>query len=198
MQPLLLITAPTSTPITLTEAKAHLRVDFADDDTLISTLIDVVTQRFDGPTGILARALMPQTWDMFFDTFPSGGVLKLPFPPLTSITGVYYTDPSTGLEATYASSNYETDIYSKPGRVTLAYGSSWPITKDKTNSIRVRFVAGYANAAAVPAPIKAAMLLTLADLYENRETVAVGSQVNAIPMSPTVDALTKPYQAVWA
>lgn len=198
MQPLLLVTAPTTTPITLTEAKAHLRVDFADDDTLITTLLSVATSRFDGPTGLLGRALMPQTWDMFFDGFPSCSYIKFPMPPLTSVTGVFYTDPSLGTEQTFASTNYEVDTYSKPGRLTLISTAVWPITKDKTNSIRVRFVAGYADAASVPAPIKAAMLLTIADLYEARETFVTGMQANEVPMSPTVDRLVNPYKVSWA
>ena len=193
-----LITAPTTTPITLAETKAHLRVDSPDEDALITALIDAATARFDGPTGILGRALMPQTWDLFLDVFPAEPAIKLPFPPLASVTGVYYFDAVTEAEATFAAANYEVDTYSIPGWVQLAADASWPEIMETINAVRVRFVAGYASAAAVPAPIKAAMLLMIGDLFEHRETAVVGASASAIPLSATIQALTDPYRVTWA
>lgn len=56
--------APAETPVTLTEAKAHLRVDFDDDDTLIASLVNAATDYLDGWDGILARCLVTQTWTL--------------------------------------------------------------------------------------------------------------------------------------
>lgn len=198
--PLRLYTAPTAFPLSLEETKLHLRVDGADDETLITALIAAATAHFDGVTGILGRSLMPQTWDLFLDAFPDGREIELPLPPLVSVTGLYYLDPVTGIEgAAWTATNYTVDTYSKPGRVVLKPTSEWPTPiYDGINAVRVRYVAGYASAALVPAPIKAAMLLTIGDLYENRETAVIGAVATEIPMSATVKALTEPYRISWA
>jgi uncharacterized phiE125 gp8 family phage protein len=69
-----LVTPPVAAPVSLAEAKAHLRVDFDDEDALISGLIDAATQHLDGWSGVLGRALMPQTWEMSLDRFPAGAI----------------------------------------------------------------------------------------------------------------------------
>jgi uncharacterized phiE125 gp8 family phage protein len=192
-----LITAPATTPVSLTEAKAHLRVDHSDEDTLITALIAAATEHYDGPRGILSRALMQQTWDLLLDEFPAGPAIRFPLGPLISVTEVAYIDPDTEIEAIFASSNYQVDIHQPLGWVQLAESASWPDVMQTINAVRVRFVAGYADAAAVPAPIKAAILLNVGDLYKNRETAAVGAVASAIPMSPTTRALTDPYRLRW-
>lgn len=56
-----LITPPAEA-VTLSDMKAHLRVDHDEDDVLISGLIDGATAHMDGWRGVLGRAIMPQTW----------------------------------------------------------------------------------------------------------------------------------------
>lgn len=83
---------PALRPVSLAEAKAHLRVDFSDDDTLISALIDAATAHIDGYTGILARALVTQTWRQDFCDWPGDRVLRLPLAPVASVESVKYFD----------------------------------------------------------------------------------------------------------
>ena len=80
------------------------------------------------------------------------------------------------------------DSKSQPGRVSLAYGKSWPAdTLRPTNGVCITFVAGYGSAAsAVPATACYAILLLMGHYYENREA-ASSTQVYQAPLS--VDAL---------
>lgn len=186
--PAKLITAPDSEPVTLTEAKAHLRVDGTDDDTLISALIVAARQGAEHSTG---RALMPQTWELALDEFEDE--IDLPNPPLISVTSVKYTD-SDGVEQTIDAADYQVDSHSAPARLLPAYGLEWPTSREQANAVLVRYQAGYADAASVPQEIKAWMLLRVGLLYENRESVAAGVTLSELPH---VDRLLDAYR-VWS
>ena len=82
-------TAAADTPLTLTEAKAHLRYDLTTEDTLITTLIKVATEYAEKR---LSRALITQTWDLYLEDFPAEDTIILPFPPLQTISHVKYYD----------------------------------------------------------------------------------------------------------
>lgn len=174
-----LITAPASEPLTLVEAKLHLRVDVADDDTLIAALITAARQYCEG---VLWRALMPQTWELYLDEWPCEEI-ELPKPPLQSVTSVKYTN-SIGATTTMDAGDYTVDTASEPGRVVLNYGELWPtVTLATANPIAIRYVCGYADAAHVPETVKAAMKLLIGHLYENREAVVAGLIVTSVPLA---------------
>ncbi len=146
--------------------KLHLRVTDDSEDDAINRLI--VVARIEAET-FTNRQLMPATWDLYLDRFPSGlEPIELPKCPVTAVSSITYTDGS-GDTQTWSSANYIQDLFSEPARVTLAYNAVWPEVRHVSKSIRVRYTAGYANAAAVPAPIKQAMLLLLSSLYKERE-----------------------------
>jgi uncharacterized phiE125 gp8 family phage protein len=192
-----LVTAPTLPVVTLEEAKRHLRVDHDDDDALISGMIAAATNHLDpAGNGWLGRALRPQTWEMRLDNFPCGPI-QLPYPPLISVESVKYDD-SDGVERT---ATFGTDYRVFQGgdwksRLEPVYGGSWPWARCDHETVRVRYTAGYAPADgdtpdALPATIKAAILLMVGDLYAFRETVATGGPAK-VPVSTTVDALLSP------
>ena len=191
---LTLFTAPAEEPITLQEAKAHLRVDGTADDALISALIQAARQHIDGRDGWLGRALMQQTWDYAIDEFPDADFIPLPLAPVQSITSITYTD-TNGASQTFSSASYVlgADLAWKP-RVNLGYGLSWASTRGVPDAVKVRFVAGYANAADVPGPIKAALLLMIGHLHENREATA-DRVLTELPLG--VDSLLMPYRRTW-
>lgn len=190
------ITAPETTPVTLVEAKAHLREDSNDYDVLIQALIESAVDYCEGPTGFLGRALIDQTWELVLDAFPDVETeIKIPLPPLIEVVSVKYDDAG-GTEQTLDPSAYSVDNASEPGWV-LPVGS-WPETFDGINAVRVRFRCGYLDQTVspevekVPASIKAAIKLLVGNLYENRETIVIGRISAEIPL--TVERLLRTYR----
>src|SRR5687768_4081901 len=182
---LTLVTGPSVEPVTLAEAKLHLRQDETADDALITNLIVAARQHVENVT---CRSLITQTWRLFRDTFPLyGGAIRLGRSPVISVVSLKYYDEAE-VEQTLASSEYDVDL--STGEVALGYGLTWPTVLYRRNAVTVEFTAGYgATAASVPGPFKAAILLVVGDLYANREAYVVGSTVNE---NPAVDRLLSP------
>lgn len=189
-----LVTAPAVEPITTTEAKLHLRVDVAADDTLIDRLIEAARQTIEQHLG---RALITQTWDYVIDAPPCGDApLLVPRVPLLGVTSI--TSYSTANVGTvFSSSKYLVDTASEPGRIVLNNGFDWPDDDlREANAIIVRYTAGYGSApGAVPAALKHAMLLLMGHWYTHREAVTIGNITTVLPWA--VEALTAPYKRVW-
>ena len=174
--------APSGAPITLAEAKAHCRVDHTDDDALIGSMIDAAAQHLDGRHGYLGRCLMTQSWEYRVHCFPQCGVIELPFPPLQSVASVKYLDEA-GIEQTLiANTDYVVDTATYNGQIRRAYNVVWPFARLEDYAVRIIFSAGFGDAAAVPQPIKNAMLMMIGHLYEHRETVTDGNLVE-VPLA---------------
>jgi uncharacterized phiE125 gp8 family phage protein len=183
-----LITAPAVEPVTLPEAKAHLRVLHSAEDTLIEGLVKAARIHIEATTG---RALVTQTWDFWLPAFPVSGVVELPKPPLQTVTWVKYRDLD-GVEQTLDAADYLVVAPGLIGTVELAPDADWPATQTRQQAIAVRFVAGYGAAAdSVPADLRAALLLMAEHLYYNRGAVTA-ENLKATPMG--VDALLGPHR----
>lgn len=180
--------APAATPVSLDEAKAHLRVDGSDEDALITGLINAATAHLDGWSGVLGRALVTQTWSQTYDAFTNP--LRLPM-PAASVTSVTYVD-ADGVTATVASDQYVLRADALGSLVEPAHGATWPTPRSQSGAVAVVFTCGTA-AADVPAAIKAAILLMIGDLYASREAVVTGT---IVAENPTVAALIAPYRLV--
>jgi uncharacterized phiE125 gp8 family phage protein len=199
------ITAPAAEPITLEEAKAHLRVLDTDQDTGITAMIVAAREWAEQVTW---RALITQTLEVYLDSFPcfyvrnqtwpryagdTQGHIVLPRPRLQSVTSVKYIDED-GDEQTLSSDKYHVDTKAEPGTISLVSGETWPTTKElHPQPVTVKYVAGYGdNASDVPQPIKSAMLLRITDLYEFRGEKVAGT---AMSTSKAVEALLSIYSA---
>jgi uncharacterized phiE125 gp8 family phage protein len=186
---LTLITAPTVTPLSLAEAKAHLRVSHSDDDAIIQLYIQAATDYVDGKSGFLGRALVTQVWQLTLDAFPEDEI-KIPLPPLQNIVSVDYDD-AAGASQNVSALNFDVDSDSEPGWIVPHASFTWPTTLDAINSVRIQFTAGYLPnsdsppnyAANVPFNVKAGLLLIIGTLYENREDNVAGVVINKMPFS---------------
>lgn len=161
-------TAPAVEPVTLTEAKAHLRVDTSDDDTYITSLIKAAREWVEQ---YLDRSLVHTQWAMRVDTFP--WEFELPRPPMatagttTAVTVSYTLD--TGSTTTLSASEYRVDREATPGAIRPVYGGTWPGHRSDENAVTVTWWGGYgASGSDVPQAIKNAMLLYINELYEKR------------------------------
>jgi uncharacterized phiE125 gp8 family phage protein len=182
-----LIIGPKSEPITLDEAKAHLRIDedITADDALIDLLIGTARKSAESMT---RRALLPQTWELALDRFEK--VIRLPRPPLIEIESIKFVDPGGTLQ-TLNAGFYQVDSHSEPARLLPAYGTAWPATRPQANAVVIRYTAGYSNAAAVPDEIKQWMLLQIGTMHANPEGVVVGVSVAPLPhVDRLLDELT--------
>ena len=185
-----LITAPSTYPVTLAEAKLHCRVDIADDDTLITALITAATEMAEQKTG---RAIMAQTLELTLDAFPYA--FELTRVPVQSVTSVKYYD-TTGAQQTLSNTLYALDAADDFGfaHISPVYAGVWPNTRDQINAVAVRYVAGYADAASVPQSIKNWILLMVSTMYANRETEAYSSRaVSTTVQMQFVDRLLDRY-----
>jgi len=188
---LTLITGPTADILSLTEAKEHLRVDDTDSDTYITELVSVVTQMLDGRSGTLGRALMTQTWELALEEFEDD--IRLPLPPLQSVTSVKYYDVNNTLQ-TLATSVYTVLSDDLGSFIEVVIGQHWPVIYPRDDAVVIKYVCGYGAAADVPAPIKHAAKVLLAGFYENRTEYTDGPSSHVVQ---TVEAVTAPYRRVW-
>ncbi len=168
-------TPPAVEPVTLTEAKIHLRVDTDTDDAYISTLITAAREWCEQ---YVDRTLVQTQWTMRLDSFPYE--IELPRPPIaasgtaTAVTLTYTLgDDST---ATLSTTAYRVDRNSTPGVVRQLRAGTWPANLDDYNAVSVTWWAGYgSDGSSVPAAIRHAMLMLIGHWYESRSSVLVGS-----------------------
>lgn len=190
-----LVAGPLLDPVSLAEAKSHLRVDIGDDDGLIVGYILAARVHVEQH---LNRALLAQTWDFTLDYgWPSkawkGQRVVLPMSPVISVTSITYV-ASDGSSQTLDPSQYKVaNLDTGETVIVPAYGLSWPSVRQEIAAVAVRFVAGYGTQpGSIPEPIRQAMLLLIAHWYENREAVNAGNIISELPLA--CSALLFPYR----
>jgi uncharacterized phiE125 gp8 family phage protein len=187
-------------PLSIDEAKLHLRIeeDVEDEDGLVDALIKAARVHVENETG---RALLTQTWRYTLDDrFPyqrgSYGYRDAPFTlipsPVQSVTYVKYYNTG-GILTTLPSTDYYVDIASDPARIVVPYGLTWPGTLyPRPAAVEVEYVAGYANPSLIPPTLKAAMKLLIGNWYEAREATVTGTISTEIRFG--VEALLAPHR----
>lgn len=169
-KPILISVATEAEPITRTEAKLAIRVDSSIEDSLIDNLIKDARELCEEE---LELSLVEKTWEVAQDSlYPS--TIELPYGPVRSITSFTYVDTG-GADTLLAADQYRLDAYVVPTVLVPAYDVTWPDVRNDTNSVRVRYVAGYPSTDSppeqIPGPVRRAMLLLIGHLYEHREGV---------------------------
>lgn len=192
------IVAPAAEPISLLEARQHLKIDDTNvaDDALIAALIVAARQRAEHETG---RRLITQVWDLVLDGFPPASQaieLSSSLIQAQSIVQINYLDAG-GVVRAVPLDAFALDAFTLPGYVIPRDGHAWPADAAGTvNSVRVRVACGYgALPNDVPMAIRQWILLQLGAMYENREAFVTGKSVAELPAG-FVDRLLDPYR-VW-
>lgn len=193
------VIVPPQPIVTIDEAVAHLVEVPAEDRSYVESLVLAATAWIDGPSGWLGRTLGIQTLELTLDGFVAEGCsdeILLPFEPLIDVTSVSYADDG-GSVVTLPPADY---VVTSRG-LRPADDGDWPSTDDVTEAVRIRYRAGYGKQDPsdatklvndVPAPIKVAVMMLVAQWYRTREPVAIGATVEALPFA--VDALLSPYR----
>ena len=181
---------PAELPVTLAEARAQLREPPTAENGLISALIQTATAMLESRDGFLGRALVSQSWTLKIHQFPGvSGRIELPFPPLISVDAITYINEA-GDEITVPSTEYVVDTGTFRGRIRPGYLKTWPQARLDDYAVSIEFTCGYGAAAAVPAPLKQAILLLVGHWFRHREAIG------AIPggMQFSVEALCSTYR----
>jgi uncharacterized phiE125 gp8 family phage protein len=163
-------------PVTLAQAKAHLRVDFDDEDSTITALIAAATRAVENR---VQRRYCTQTVEWVIQNFPMCG-LRLPLAPVASVDSVQYTN-ADGSVSTLDADSY---VVTSQGTATVLYpalGAIWPLAWPGPKPVAITFTAGGA-AAAVEAHVTAAILLMIGHLYQNREAVVLPQGGNPVEL----------------
>jgi hypothetical protein len=179
------VTVSTDDPaVSLSDMKAHLRVDGSGDDALITGHIATATEAVKQYT---RRGILTETFVFRADGFADAGGddrlmalgpgvhtvsrpyilgggewLDLPFSPLQSVTSVVTYDRGNNA-ATFSASSYQLDLQS--GRIFLNEGETWPSDLRAQNAVEVTYVAGYGSGG-IPLPIVQAIKLAVEGMYD--------------------------------
>lgn len=165
-----LITAATALPVTLADVKLACRFDGTALDSDITAMLTDAVQLCEHEVG---QILMPQTWELTLDAFPD--VIELTRVPVSAITSIKYTDTAGALQ-TLSAGAYALDNSNGFGNAYVApvFGTTWPTPRSEAHSVKVRYVAGYADADAVPSHFKrqikifVAMMIDTPDVLSDR------------------------------
>ena len=183
MSGLTITTAPANEPLDAAETISYLRLDSGVDTTLVDNLIQAARFWVEDYTN---RTLLTTTFTLSLDGIgyvdvpikegfhtgysdtPRINYIELPKSPVQSVTHIKsYTDDNTA--STLATSNYYSDLVREPARIVLRDGGSWPTDLRNANGIEVEYITGYGDSrAAIPEPIRVAMLEYISFLYEHR------------------------------
>lgn len=176
-----------SEPVTLTEAKLHLRVDISTDDDLITRAIEAAREYVEG---YLERVVTSATITAKYDAL---GAMELPINGALSVTSVKYLD-SDSVEQTASSALYLLDNFSTPNAVLLKNNQDWPSVIAQKNAVEIVYTAGYAGSPPDwPSRVQNAILLLVGDMYENRESAIIGT---IVAKNEAVDRLLFPLREV--
>lgn len=177
---------PLVEPVVLADMKAFLRIETNDEDALLNSLIKTARDQVERLIGrTLIRRIMVYTGPV-----PNGACLSIPRPPLLSINSIRLYDGDNN-EVEVPTADFKVNTKIEPGELVLEAAQTWAGYLSGANTIEIKFVAGYGDTAdEVPLPIRQAIMLIVANLYEHRDT----ADQPLVPMM--ADALLMPYRWV--
>ena len=177
------VTEASSDPLEVKDVKNFLRLDESDDEIYVRSLIRAATEYVESSCNL---SLMNRTLKLSLDYLSEidlplwegtrmgpditirKTIIKLPQSPISSVTSIYTFDDQ-GTSTEFASSKYYVDTQSKPARVILRSGQTWPTGLRVGNAVEITYVAGYGTSPRqVPEQIRLAMMNYIAFMYEHR------------------------------
>ncbi len=175
-------TAAPSALVTTADAKAALRVDYSDDDTLIDGYIAAAAEALDGPYGKIGKALLTQTRELKREPITGRNALYFPAVPLQSVSSMSYFDKDNASQSLTVG---DFTIYSEEDKAWIVpdIGTNWPVMYDRPDALTVTFVAGFGASSDVPENIMVAAKQLVAHMHEHRGDEAVDMPAMVEPLS---------------
>ena len=171
------ITPASTYPVSLTEAKSHLKVDTTADDTYITSIIKAATQLSEEYTNrFFINTVIDQTCSDFAQ------LQTLFKSKVSAVAHVKYYDSDNSLQ-TLSATVYDAQLNYEPSQIQLAENQSFPRITSRNDAVVARYTVGYGTASDVPEIIKQAILLTIGNFYQNRNSVVVGRIATELPMN---------------
>lgn len=176
------------------ELRAWLRIDDSSDDVLLVDLLRVATERLDGRDGDLGIQLASCEYELSRAGFAR--TMSLEIGNVASIVSVTYRDPA-GQTQTDPLANWQLDdSHDQPtAKLWHVADRAFPAVADASDAVKVRFVAGYGTPAQVPAPIRHAVRLHVAAMYDTRESARFGT--GGFVTNPDVATMLSAYKRRW-
>jgi len=179
-------TPATALPLTVAEAKAHLRIEQDAEDPKLEEAIEVAVDEIASPNGWLGRSIMPQTLRLTLDAYPPR-VLYLPGPPVTEVKTIKVREDDDTFTTIYDADaptdtiNLQSDLTAVPPYIWPDDDIGWPgDIKYGPDSMQVEYIAGYATADDVPKVIQRWLLMRVGELYRDPEASLLGVKVERL------------------
>lgn len=152
-----IVRSPVGEPVSLAEAKLHLRVTDNSQDALISSLISSARIACEM---ITRQQLLHARWKLVLDRFPMAGIgtplpfandvnvpgyaTFLPHAPLVDIVSINYLDMNGSMQVCDPAIYCVNDAM-MPAIVACAFGQIWPIPLPQIGAVSFTYNAGYAS-----------------------------------------------------
>jgi uncharacterized phiE125 gp8 family phage protein len=136
--PFITVISPLGQPLHIDEAKAHLRVDGADENPFILAAIASAVSAVESRTHHqLLHARFKHTQDQFTRS------IRLPHGNVANVVSVQYLDLA-GVVQTVPAADYIVN-HDAPTTLTPVFGATWPAAMPQASSVFVTYEAGYAS-----------------------------------------------------
>jgi len=169
-----LVTPPAAEPVLLAEARDHAKYSQTDNDAALGRFLIAARQAAED---YLGRGLITQTWKLTLPEFYD--VMYLPMAaPLQSVTTVKYYDINN-TQQTLASTFYDVDITTRPGRLCRASQQVWPAIAPNrlVGRVEITYVVGFgADGTTVPERIKQGIRMYLTYLDADRDGMELAGE----------------------
>jgi len=169
------VTPATVLPLTVAQIKKHLRIDHNEEDDELGDWLATAIGEIEHPNGWLGRSLMPQRLKLTFDA-PPPRVIALPGPPVTEVKTIKTRGADDTITTIYNADlaidtiGLITDYDAEPALIWPDDDIGWPSDiKTGPDSMQIEYLAGYADAASLPGPIRSWLYVRIGELYRDRE-----------------------------
>ncbi len=190
------LSLPAAEPLTVAEAKDHLRipVDVTDFDSQAAALIEASRYYLEENHSV---KLVKQDVELILQCFPREDRIRIPVWPVQAINYITWRAADNTAGSMDPAIDYDVRIYRKPAEVVLRFAKIWPpIVLATADPVAIGLTVGFLSGSSpellpMPGTVKQAMKLLIDHWYRNGSDVTIGSLMVSKKLERGVDALMK-------